>query len=391
MIADTISPVRRGGVDAAEIRAVWQAFFHIQTGMLVTMALTARCAPESTRRTFAANLRAAKTVLPVRSRHAVYRRSVPTLLSPAGSLARKMCGSARGGAGAGRILLPGLRKSLPDRRTSPTAGLRCGRRSDHALYTAMPGCTSCWRSASGSPRHSSCSGPNSIRPLRSRCNSGCPYEPGYADRGRRAGQGSPRTRPHRSRLGTGEIVRARRLPSAHSRRVYARALDEFRAWAAQAAPEGFTKAAVQRYRAHLEALALAPSTINLRLTAVRKLAQEAADNGLLDPELASAIGRVKGTPQKGRRLGNWLSREQASDLLRGCAGNTRKELRDRALLCLLVGCGLRRAEAAALTIEHIQQREGSWGHCRSDRQARPGPFRTDAVLASWREDYPGPE
>jgi site-specific recombinase XerD len=149
------------------------------------------------------------------------------------------------------------------------------------------------------------------------------------------------------------------LPSAHSRRIYARALDEFRAWAAQGAPEGFTKAAVQRYRAHLEALALAPSTINLRLTAVRKLAQEAADNGLLDPERASAIGRVKGTPQKGRRLGNWLSREQASDLLKGCAGNTRKELRDRALLCLLVGCGLRRAEAAALTVEHIQQREAA--------------------------------
>jgi integrase len=150
------------------------------------------------------------------------------------------------------------------------------------------------------------------------------------------------------------------LPSAHSRRVYGKALDDFRGWAALSAPEGFTKATVQRYRAHLETLALAPSTINLRLTAVRKLAQEAADNGLLDPELASAIGRVKGAPQKGRRLGNWLSREQASDLLNGCLGDSRKELRDRALLCLLVGCGLRRGEAAALTIENIQQREGRW-------------------------------
>jgi site-specific recombinase XerD len=120
------------------------------------------------------------------------------------------------------------------------------------------------------------------------------------------------------------------LPSPHSRRVYAKALDEFRLWAAQAGAEGFTKATVQRYRTHLEAVALAPSTINVRLTAIRKLAQEAAANGLLNPELAAAIGRVKGAPQKGRRLGNWLNREQASDLLNGCHGDTRKELRDRA-------------------------------------------------------------
>ncbi len=150
------------------------------------------------------------------------------------------------------------------------------------------------------------------------------------------------------------------LPSPHSRRVYGKALDEFRLWAAQAAPEGFTKAGVQRYRAHLEALDLAASTINVRLTAVRKLAQEAADNGWLDRDVASAIDRVKGAPQKGRRLGNWLTREQASELLNDCAGDGLKALRDKALLCVLVGCGLRRAEAACLTVEHIQQRESRW-------------------------------
>ena len=151
------------------------------------------------------------------------------------------------------------------------------------------------------------------------------------------------------------------LPSPHSRRVYGKALDEFRWWATHHAPEGFTKAAVQRYSGWLETLALAPSTVNLRLTAVRKLAQESADNGLLATELASGIGRVKGAPQKGRRLGNWLSREQANELLRDCSGDSRKAMRDQALLCLLVGCGLRRSEAAYLTVEHIQQR-GSLGH-----------------------------
>ena len=150
------------------------------------------------------------------------------------------------------------------------------------------------------------------------------------------------------------------LPSPHSRRVYSKALDEFRLWAAHHAPEGFTRAAVQPYRTYLETLKLAPSTINVRLTAVRKLAQEAADNGLLDRELAGGISRVKGAPQKGRRLGNWPTREQATELLKDCQGDTPKAIRDRALLCLLVGCGLRRSEAACLTIEHIQQREGRW-------------------------------
>lgn len=43
-------------------------------------------------------------------------------------------------------------------------------------------------------------------------------------------------------------------------------------------------------------------SINVRITAVRKLAVEAADNGLLAPELANGITRVKGV-----RLGNWLT------------------------------------------------------------------------------------
>jgi hypothetical protein len=51
-------------------------------------------------------------------------------------------------------------------------------------------------------------------------------------------------------------------------------------------------------------------SINVRITAVRKLAVEAADNGLLAPELASGITRVKGVASKGVRLGNWLSVKQ---------------------------------------------------------------------------------
>ncbi len=67
------------------------------------------------------------------------------------------------------------------------------------------------------------------------------------------------------------------------------------------------------YRASLEVGKLSPSTINQRLSAIRKLAMEAADNGFMPPNTATAISRVKGAKQTGTRTGQWLTREQAED------------------------------------------------------------------------------
>jgi integrase len=170
------------------------------------------------------------------------------------------------------------------------------------------------------------------------------------------------------------------VSSPHSKRAYALALDQWFAWARQSAPEGFTKATVQRYRAHLEASGLAAATVNLRLSAVRRLAAEAADNGLLAPEAALAIARVKGAPRRGTRLGNWLTREQASELLAASVAEGLRALRDRALLCVLVGCGLRRAEAAALEVGQVQEREGRW--VLADILGKGGRVRT-APMPSW--------
>ena len=103
-----------------------------------------------------------------------------------------------------------------------------------------------------------------------------------------------------------------------------------------------------------------PSTINVRLSALRKLAAESADNQLLAPELAAAIGRVKGAKRHGTRTGNWLTQGQAEQMLALPDRATNKGKRDRALLCLLIGCGLRREELALLAVEHIQQREARW-------------------------------
>ena len=143
-----------------------------------------------------------------------------------------------------------------------------------------------------------------------------------------------------------------RSPPPHTKAVYGRALDEFLAWYELEQPGPLSRAVVQRYRAAvLEARGLAPSSINVKLAAIRKLAAEAAANGLLDLETAQTIQGVKGAALKGARMGNWLSLTQAQELLDAPDGSTLKGKRDVAMLAVLLGAGLRRGEAA-LTVEH---------------------------------------
>ena len=100
----------------------------------------------------------------------------------------------------------------------------------------------------------------------------------------------------------------------HSKRAYAKGLGQFFAWVRDKEPRPFSKALVQEYRAWLLARSLAPATVNLHLSPLRKLAQEIAYNGLLSQDLATEVGKTWGVTQKGVRAGNWLLREQASDL-----------------------------------------------------------------------------
>ena len=150
------------------------------------------------------------------------------------------------------------------------------------------------------------------------------------------------------------------LGSPESNRAYAFAIDDFVEWYCSEPRLAFSKPVVLRYRLELEARRLAPSTINLRLAAVRRLAYEAADTGLLSPELAAGIQRVKGAKKLGVRLGNWLNVDQCRSLLQAPDTQSPKGRRDRAILAMLLGCGLRRAELAKLEVRDLQQREEHW-------------------------------
>ena len=118
------------------------------------------------------------------------------------------------------------------------------------------------------------------------------------------------------------------------------------------------------------------------------MAYEAADVGLLSPDLAAGIRRVKGAKRVGARIGNWLSADQAKRLINCPDVATLNGKRDHAILSVLLGCGLRRYEAVHLTIEHLQKRDESWaivdlfgkgGHIRSV----PVPDWVKAAIDSW--------
>lgn len=180
------------------------------------------------------------------------------------------------------------------------------------------------------------------------------------------------------------------LTSPHSKDAYERALRDFLAWYDGQGKPGLSKAALQRYKTVLEVQGLSPATINLRLAAIRKLAYEAADNGLIDPLMANGIAKVKGVKRAGVRTGNWLSKDQAQDLINAPDTRSLKGLRDRAILAVMIGAGLRRSEVANLKFEDVQQREGRWvivdlvGKGNRVRSV-PMPSWAKAAIDAWAE------
>jgi integrase len=147
---------------------------------------------------------------------------------------------------------------------------------------------------------------------------------------------------------------------------------------------------VLRYRIYLEQKQYAATTINLRLAAVRRIAFDAADSGLLSPELAAGIRRVKGVRRIGVRVGNWLTTEQAKRLLAASDRGSLRGKRNHAMIAMLIGCGLRRGELLALRVDSIQLREehsviadllGKAGHIRTV----PIPAWVKVAADEWTE------
>jgi integrase len=160
--------------------------------------------------------------------------------------------------------------------------------------------------------------------------------------------------------------------SVHTRRNYAKGLDEMFRFAAG---RPLSREVLLAWRSSMDELM--PSTVNVRLAAMRGLIHEARRNGVLSSEQAANLTDIPNVRQKGTRMGNWLTREQAKELLLVPDRSTLKGKRDYVILGLLVGCGLRRRELADLDIGDIQMREGRW--VIADMRGKGGRIRTVAV------------
>lgn len=171
------------------------------------------------------------------------------------------------------------------------------------------------------------------------------------------------------------------LSSPESQRGYRHAIDEFVDWYCSEPRLAFNRIVVLRYRSHLESRRLAPGTINLRLGAVR-LAYEAADSGLLSADLAAGILRVKGLKKNGVRMGNWLTDEQARSLWQSPDSERMKGKRDRALLALLLACGLRLPRGRPSACGRPAAKRGSLGHRGPCWQRTPYSHGPDAGLGT---------
>jgi site-specific recombinase XerD len=157
------------------------------------------------------------------------------------------------------------------------------------------------------------------------------------------------------------------VPSANSKRAYRGALIEFLTWFTDSGYTTLNAAAVHAYIEALRQSGRSKAAINQHLTAIRKLAGQAATNGLISQLDAWGVDRIKNEKQRGRKVGHWLERDEAQQFIHFPLRLYQQEeisylkaLRDRAILCVMIGAGLRRAEVASLTFDHIQQREGRW-------------------------------
>ncbi len=148
--------------------------------------------------------------------------------------------------------------------------------------------------------------------------------------------------------------------SRHTKRAYKADLDDFLEWWQGSGNKPLNKAELDRYKAWMRRHGRGDSAVNRALTAVRRFLRDASDNNLLDIREAESALKVRNVTQRGQRLGRWLTLEQLQQLINAPDFTILRGCRDRMLLALLAGAGLRRGELARVTLASFQQREGRW-------------------------------
>jgi len=150
------------------------------------------------------------------------------------------------------------------------------------------------------------------------------------------------------------------LPSKHTQRNYLRGMRDFLIYWLEKGKPIPDKLFLQTYKFYMQERGVGEASINIRLCAIRSFAREAVDLGIWPDSVPLDFTKVKKIPLRGVRTGIWLTLEQAQRLIDAPDVTKKKGLRDRAVLSVLLGCGLRRSEMIVLTVDHLQVRSGIW-------------------------------
>ncbi len=153
-----------------------------------------------------------------------------------------------------------------------------------------------------------------------------------------------------------EWMRARGASPA-TLRAYTADLDQLDRWLAAACvePTAADARTVRRYAAYLGTCGYAPATAARKLSAVRGAYAWMHDRGAIERSPAALVPG----PRRAHTLPATLSADEMARLLDAPAGTAPRDLRDRALLELLYGCGLRAAEACDLALADVRLETGS--------------------------------
>jgi len=174
-----------------------------------------------------------------------------------------------------------------------------------------------------------------------------------------------------------DSVLARLTPN--TKRAYDRALTDYITWS-QSNGQPMDYASINSYVDELHNAGVSASSLNQRLYAIKKFAKEAYHRNWIDSETYTRIKEIENVKVKGQKLGNWLSKGQVEDALNIPNTKTLKGRRDRAILAILFGAGLRRDELCNLKADQVQQRDGRW--VLVDIQGKGNKTRS-VPIASW--------
>ena len=163
----------------------------------------------------------------------------------------------------------------------------------------------------------------------------------------------------------------------NSRQTYYTALTKFFNWYSAGDNQGITAEIIREYLLYLENSGKSKSTISTSLSVLRQLFKDLRRLEVIDEKIYNDLLEIKFKRQIGQRHKTWLEQEEVQKLLNNLNSEKMSIVRDRALIAVMTGCGLRRFEISDLKITQMKQVQGRWAF--TDIKGKGERYRTVAI------------